>query len=77
VNNNKHHAAGFVWRRADRTAAAGEWLFELAVALAAAVIALFIGMVADAHAQPRSEGGAIVSADAGARAVGNPAQPVE
>lgn len=55
MNNNKHDAAGFTWRRPDRTEAAGQWLLDVAIALAVAVVALFLGMMADANAQPHSE----------------------
>jgi hypothetical protein len=61
VNNNKRNAAGFAWRRADRTTAAGEWLLDLAIALAVAVVALFFGMAADARAGQRTEGASRVS----------------
>ena len=53
VNNKNYEAAGFAWRRTDRSAKAGTWLRDLAVALAAAVAISLIGLVADAHAQTR------------------------
>jgi hypothetical protein len=39
VNNNNHDAAGFAWRRPDRTAERGSWLRDLAIALSVAVAA--------------------------------------
>jgi len=51
VNNNSDIAAGFAWRRSDRTA--GCWLRDLAIALAAALIAAFLLMAGDAYAQDR------------------------
>lgn len=60
VNNNNHDAAGFAWRRADRTTA-GEWLLDLAIALAVALVALFFAMMADARAGQRTEGASRVS----------------
>jgi len=53
VNNNNFDAAGFAWRRMDRTVKAGTWLRDLAIALAAGLALALIGMVAGAHAQQR------------------------
>jgi pilus assembly protein CpaC len=53
VNNNNSDAAGFAWRRMDRTVKAGTWLRDLAIALAAGLALALVGMVAGAHAQQR------------------------
>ncbi len=45
--------AGFGWRRSDRTAKRGNWLRDLAIALAIAVAASLLCMAGDAHAQER------------------------
>ena len=80
MNNNKHDAAGFAWRRADRTTAAGQWLLDLAIALAVAVVALFFGMMADARAGQRTEGASRVSVTSSVEpavcSVGNPTKPI-
>jgi pilus assembly protein CpaC len=51
VNNNNEYAAGFSWRHADRTATRGNWLRDLAIALALALAASLLCMVGDAYAQ--------------------------
>ncbi len=51
MNNNNDYAAGFSWRRPDRTSKPRSWLIDLAVALAVALIAAALGFVCDAHAQ--------------------------
>ena len=53
---NKHNeiSAGFRWRTADRTTKRGNWLRDLAIALAVALAASILGMVGDAYAQSRS-----------------------
>ena len=53
MNNNNFDAAGFAWRRMDRTVKAGTWLRDLAIALAAGLALALVGMVAGAHAQQR------------------------
>jgi pilus assembly protein CpaC len=52
VNNNNDYAAGFTWRRWDRTTGAGCWLRDLAIALGVAAALLF--MAGGAHAQDRT-----------------------
>lgn len=47
MNNNNDNAAGFTWRRPDRTANDGGWLRDLALALA---LALIIGLILTAGA---------------------------
>ncbi len=51
MNKNNDYAAGFAWRRPDRTAKPGSWLIDLAVALAVALIASMLGFICDANAQ--------------------------
>ncbi len=51
MKNNNDYAAGFAWRRADRTNGAGNWLRDLAIALAIALAASMLCMIGDAHAQ--------------------------
>ena len=54
MNNNNDYAAGFTWRRPDRTAKHGGWLRDLALALGFALIAglLLTGLMGvAAHAQ--------------------------
>ncbi|MGH6728195.1 MAG: type II and III secretion system protein family protein [Pseudolabrys sp.] len=53
MNNKNEHAAGFAWRRLDRTTDAGCWLRDLAIALAAALMAGLLLMTGDAYAQDR------------------------
>src|SRR6185312_11226440 len=53
LNTNNEYAAGFAWRRADRTSKRGNWLVDLAVALAISVAATLLCMIGDAHAQQR------------------------
>jgi pilus assembly protein CpaC len=50
VKNNNDLVAGFDWRQ-DRTADRGNWLRDLAVALAFALLLLILGMLGDAYAQ--------------------------
>ncbi len=54
VNKKNEFAAGFAWRRADRTKTAGGWLRDLALALAIAIAAGLLGMIGNAHAQDRA-----------------------
>jgi len=51
VKHNNEFAAGFAWRRSDRTAGAGNWLRDLAIAMAIAVAATLLFMAGDAYAQ--------------------------
>jgi pilus assembly protein CpaC len=51
VKNNNEIAAGFAWRRTDRTT--GGWLRDLAIALGLALAASLLCMIGDAHAQQR------------------------
>ena len=53
MNTNNEYAAGFAWRRPDRTSKRGNWLVDLAVALAISVAATLLCMIGDAHAQQR------------------------
>ncbi|HVV61397.1 MAG TPA: type II and III secretion system protein family protein [Pseudolabrys sp.] len=54
MNTNNEYAAGFDWRRpADRTSRRGNWLVDLAVALAISVVATLLCMIGDAHAQQK------------------------
>ncbi|HEY0223191.1 MAG TPA: type II and III secretion system protein family protein [Pseudolabrys sp.] len=54
MNNNNHEfAAGFDWRRPDRTAKRGNWLRDVAVALAVALAISLICMMGSAYAQDR------------------------
>lgn len=53
MNNNKDEcAAGFRWRRTDRTTAGG-WLRDLAIALAVTLLLALAGMIGSAYAQER------------------------
>jgi pilus assembly protein CpaC len=53
---SKHHQidVGFRWRSADRTTRRGNWLRDLAIALAIALAASMLAMVGDAYAQSRT-----------------------
>ena len=53
---NKHNeiSVGFRWRSEDRTTKRGNWLRDLAIALAIAMAASILAMVGDAYAQSRS-----------------------
>jgi pilus assembly protein CpaC len=51
INNETGYAAGFFWRREDRTAATGGWLRDLAISLLIALAATLLVMIGDAHAQ--------------------------
>jgi pilus assembly protein CpaC len=54
VNNNENeYAAGFSWRRPDRSGRAGGWLRDLAISLAVALAAAMLGFAVDAHAAER------------------------
>jgi pilus assembly protein CpaC len=53
VNNKNEFAAGFAWRRSDRTTGAGCWLRDLAIALLAAMITTLLFMAGNAYAQDR------------------------
>jgi len=53
VNNKNEFVAGFAWRRLDRTAGAGCWLRDLAIALLAAMITTLLFMAGNAYAQDR------------------------
>jgi len=54
MNNNNEYAAGFAWRRPDRTASRGDWLRDGAIALAVALVAALLLMAGGAQAQPRT-----------------------
>jgi pilus assembly protein CpaC len=54
VNKHNEINVGFHWRTADRTSKRGNWLRDLAIALAIAIAASILGMIGDAHAQSRS-----------------------
>jgi pilus assembly protein CpaC len=53
VNNKNEFTAGFAWRRSDRATERGNWLRDLAIALAVAVAATLLVVAGDAHAQDR------------------------
>jgi pilus assembly protein CpaC len=54
-NNETEYAAGFSWRRADRSAEHGSWLRDLAISLLIALAASLLCIVGDAHAaEPRT-----------------------
>jgi pilus assembly protein CpaC len=50
TNNETEYAAGFSWRRVDRTAERGGWLRDLAISLLIALAASLLCIVGDAHA---------------------------
>jgi pilus assembly protein CpaC len=52
--NNNNSVVGFGWRRSDRTAKSGNWLRDLAIALATALAATLLCMAGDAYAQQRT-----------------------
>jgi pilus assembly protein CpaC len=54
VNNKNEFAAGFAWRRSDRTTERGNWLRDLAIALLAAMMATLLLMAGNARAQDRT-----------------------
>ncbi len=54
MNNNNECAVGFSWRRSDRVTKRGNWLRDLAIALAVATAASFLCMIGDAYAQQRT-----------------------
>ncbi len=51
MNNNNHHAAGFSWWQPDGTSKRGNWLRDLAMALAVALAASLLCAIGEAHAQ--------------------------
>ena len=51
VNNKNDYAAGFTWRRPDRTAKDGGWLRDIALALALALLVALLAMAGEARAQ--------------------------
>ena len=51
MNNNNDSAAGFTWRRPDRTAKNGGWLRDIALALALALLVALLAVVGEARAQ--------------------------
>ncbi len=51
MKNNNDCAAGFAWRRADRTARRGGWLRDLALALVLALLLGLLAMAGEARAQ--------------------------
>jgi pilus assembly protein CpaC len=53
VNNNNEYAAGFAWRHSGRTTLCGNWLRDLAIALAVGLAATLLFMAGDAYAQDR------------------------
>jgi pilus assembly protein CpaC len=54
VNSNNEFAAGFAWRRSDRTTERGGWLRDLAIALGVALAAALLLMAGGAYAQERT-----------------------
>ena len=54
MNNKIEHAGGFAWRRTDGTTERGNWLRDLAIALAFALAAAMLLMAGDANAQERT-----------------------
>ena len=53
MKHNNEFVAGFAWRRSNKIAGAGNWLRDLAVAMAIAVAATLLFMAGDAYAQDR------------------------
>ena len=53
MKHNNEFAAGFAWRRSDKIAGVGNWLCDLAIAMAIAVAATLLFMAGDAYAQDR------------------------
>ena len=53
MNNKNEFVAGFAWRRSDRTAGAGCWLRDLAIALGVALAMTLLFIAGDAYAQDR------------------------
>jgi len=53
VSNRNESAAGFRWRRQGKSVPRGNWLRDVAVALAISLAAAFLLMIAGAHAQSR------------------------
>lgn len=53
MKNNNDHAAGFTWRRPDRTENPGAWLRDAALALLLALLIGLLAMASQAHAQQR------------------------
>jgi pilus assembly protein CpaC len=54
VKNNNQEIAGFGWRRPDGTVKTGNWLRDIAIALAIALAAALLMMTGDAFAQART-----------------------
>ena len=54
MNKHREINVGFRWRSEDRTTKRGNWLRDLAIALAIAMAASILAMVGDAYAQSRS-----------------------
>lgn len=54
MNKHSNIGVGFSWRSADRTAKRGNWLRDLAIALAIAIAVSVLGMIGNAYAQARS-----------------------
>ena len=54
MNKHREINVGFRWRSEDRTTKRGNWLRDLAIALAIALAASILGMVGEAHAQSRT-----------------------
>jgi pilus assembly protein CpaC len=53
VNKHNEISVGFGWRSMDRTTKHGNWLRDLAIALAIAMAASILGMIGNAYAQSR------------------------
>ena len=51
MNNNNEYAAGFTWRRSDRTANYGGWLRDMRSPWRVVLIIALLAMVGEAHAQ--------------------------
>lgn len=51
MKNHNDISAGFSWRAADRSTKRGNWLRDLAIALAIAMAVSILGMIGDAYAQ--------------------------
>ncbi len=51
MTSNNDNAAGFAWRRPDRTAKNAGWLRDFALGLALALLVSLLAMVGEAHAQ--------------------------
>ena len=53
MKHNDEFAAGFAWRRSNKTTGADNWLRDLAIAMVIAVAATLLFMAGDAYAQDR------------------------